>query len=80
MVGHNDFMEHAIERPLYKVSNDGTTAIDPYVGYYNMDTCPVGLKVQLYTIGGVTTHGTINEDTRHSFKGWRGVPNGGGNV
>lgn len=64
------------EEPRYKLSQDGTSAIDMYVTYYSMDSCPLGVKVQLHTIGGVSTHGIVSETTASNFKGWRPLPKG----
>ena len=61
----------------FRLSADGTTAIDTEVSYYPMNTCPNGVKVQLHTNGGVALYGNIRSMKEAAFyKGWRPVPAG----
>lgn len=66
---------------LYRVNQDGTVAIDPEVSYYPMSSCPLKLKVQLHTVGGVHMTGIIHSKRETaSYKGWRPLPSGVKNV
>lgn len=45
--------------------------------YYweDMDTCPLGCKVQLKTIpGGVAIYGEVNDHNRKHFSAWAPLP------
>lgn len=62
---------------LFRLNFDRTVAIDTQVSFYPIDDCPMGVKVQLLTIGGVATYGIINHPKdADSFQGWRPVPAG----
>lgn len=66
---------------LYKLNHDGTVAVDPFVSYYPMDSCPQDCIVQLHTKGGVHTKGVIRSpEDLANYQGWRGVPSGVKNV
>lgn len=61
----------------WESNRDGSVAIDPYVSYYPMSTCPTHMKVQLHTIGGISMHGAIKtSEERNNYKGWRPLPQG----
>lgn len=60
---------------MYKVSSDGSTAVDTQVSFYPIDSCPLRLKVQLLSHGGTSTYSCIKQDKdREMFLGWRPVP------
>lgn len=44
-------------------------------GYYlqSMDTCPIGVKVQLMNPGGVLTYGTYDGKNKH-WQAWAPLP------
>ena len=58
---------------LYTLNADRTVAVDPFVRFYSMATCPKNVKVQLLTDGGVAVYGEISGD-KTGYAGWRPVP------
>ena len=66
---------------LFRLNHDRTVAIDNHVAYYPMDDCPLAVKVQLHTRGGVAIYGTVNSaDDAKQYQGWRPVPSGAKDV
>ena len=63
---------------MYRLNHDNTVAIDTEVSFYPMESCPINVKVQLHTKGGVAIYGTItnNEVGAKLYQGWRPVPAG----
>lgn len=61
-------------QPFY-INND-RVAIDPNYFWRPMADCPVGVKVQLLTKGGIAIHGTVtSRDIRLlGFEGWTPIP------
>lgn len=61
----------------YYVTADGV-AVDPNYHWRPMSCCPVGVKVQLLTKGGIATHGRIGhclgQSSPHEYEGWTPVP------
>lgn len=53
-------------------SKDQTAIIDPNYFWQPMDTCPLGYKVQLLTVGGVATYGAASKHS--NFLAWSPVP------
>lgn len=53
-------------------------AVDPNYRWLPMDECPIGVKVQLLTKGGIATHGRIGhllgQSSPHEYSGWTPVP------
>lgn len=61
----------------YKLNAERTVAIDLYVRFYPIETCPTGVKVQLLTIGGIAIYGRLSSiQGSESYQGWRPVPAG----
>lgn len=57
----------------YKMSSDGSVAVDPDYYWQTMNTCPRGAKVQLIGKGGVAVYGTY--DGKNEFwEGWAPIP------
>ena len=51
------------------------TAIVDYEYFWrDMDSCPIGRKVQLLTTGEVAVHGSITNKTKGDFLGWTPLP------
>lgn len=62
---------------LFIYDVDRNVAIDPLVCYYPMEYCPMNVKVQLHTIGGIAAYGMIRtEPDRAACQGWRPLPKG----
>ena len=62
---------------LFIYDVDRNVAIDPLVCYYAMESCPMNVKVQLHTIGGIAAYGMIRtEADRAACQGWRPLPKG----
>lgn len=65
----------------FRLNHDRTVAIDTEVSYYTMDSCPLAVKVQLHTVGGVAIYGIINNPKDvELYKGWRPLPAGAKDV
>lgn len=65
----------------FNLNRDGTVAIDTLVSFYSMEDCPLGVKVQLLTLGGVAVYGVVNtKKDANNMQGWRPVPKGVKNV
>ena len=69
--------ETVSEKVDYYVTGD-RVAVDPDYHWRPMDTCPIGVKVQLLTKGGIATHGrlghTLGSSSPHEYQGWTPVP------
>lgn len=63
---------------LYRLNTDSTVAIDNQVSFYPMESCPIRVKVQLHTLGGVAVYGMLGTtpDERNMYQGWRPIPSG----
>ena len=60
---------------LYQINSSRNTAVDPEVYYYDMESCPLKVKVLAITIGGVATLTAVpNEHAKEFYKGWRPLP------
>ena len=45
---------------MTQLDSTGTTAIDPNYFWQPIETCPLGVKVQLNSPAGVATYGTLS--------------------
>lgn len=63
---------------LYRLNADSTVAIDNHVSFYDMESCPTRVKVQLHTVGGVAIYGILGTTPgeRQNYLGWRPIPPG----
>ena len=69
--------------PVETVSNadyyvtDGV-AVDPNYHWRDMSSCPIGVKIQLLTKGGIATHGrlghTLGSSSPDQYLGWTPLP------
>ena len=57
---------------MTKVDSTGTTAVDSSYHWLKMDTCPIGTKVQVCSMGGIAMH-TI-WDGKAEWAGWAPLP------
>jgi hypothetical protein len=58
-----------------KISDARSIAVDQNYYWRRMDDCPIGVKVQLLTDGGIAVHGAISNQSRYVFIGWTPLPN-----
>lgn len=56
----------------YTLSRGRTVAVATEVFLQPMDTCPIGVKVQLLTVGGILVYGTWRREPH--YVGWAPVP------
>jgi hypothetical protein len=58
----------------HKVSSDGAAAVATNYFWQSMESCPIGVKVQLLGKGGVATYGVLTRHVDGFWKGWAPVP------
>ncbi|NQW81308.1 MAG: hypothetical protein HQ445_09060 [Polaromonas sp.] len=57
----------------YKLSADGLVAVDLHYYWQPIETCPLGVKVQLLGLGGVASYGNyVRGDS--FWTGWAPMP------
>lgn len=56
-----------------KLSADRTVAVDPSYFWQPLDTCPLSVKVQLLTTGGVAVYGQYTQGSK-GYVGWAPLP------
>lgn len=55
--------------------NHGTkVVVTPAYYWEDMDTCPLGCKVQLKTTHGVAVYGAVSNSTKHLYSAWAPMP------
>jgi len=59
---------------MLKINSTEETAVDTEYYWRSMDSCPVGVKVQLLNIGGVAVYGKIGSKDRQHYTGWAPLP------
>lgn len=57
----------------YKVNNDASVAVATDYYWLPMDTCPLGVKVQLLNAGDVAIYGQYNGKNKE-WRGWAPLP------
>ncbi len=56
-----------------KVTNDKAAAVDQTYYWRSLETCPLSVKVQLLTLGGVAVYGQYHRGAR-GYVGWAPLP------
>lgn len=60
---------------LVKENHGVKVAVSPAYYWQPIDTCPLGVKVQLKTVpGGVATYGQVSSSNRKYFSHWAPLP------
>jgi hypothetical protein len=58
----------------FKISGDGSTAVSMTEEWEHMQLAPLGIKVQVLTIGKIATHGVLTKENLKDYKGWAPLP------
>lgn len=57
-----------------KVNKSEKIAVDSGYKWQSMDGAPLGVKLQLLTIGGIAAHGTLTQQTKRYYAGFTPLP------
>ena len=58
----------------WKLTRQKDAAVDLHYEWQPLDTAPLGVKVQLLTIGRIAVHGKLDNKNRGSFLAWAPCP------
>ena len=57
-----------------KVNKSEKIAVDRGYKWQSMNNAPLGVKLQLLTVGGIAVHGTLTKQTKHHYVGFTPLP------
>ena len=59
---------------MTRLDSTRTAAVDQGYFWQPLDTCPLGAKVQLLTIGNVAVYGKLDGKNRSGYRAWAPLP------